>query len=47
MAQKSTIFLGYFWEQICCQELAKIAQSGHTDDDEGDGGGACSQTILS
>ena len=29
-AQKSKIFLGYFWEQICCQELLKIAQSGHT-----------------
>ena len=31
IAQKSTIFLGYFWEWICCQELSKIAQSGHTD----------------
>ena len=23
-------FLGYFWERICCQELSKIEQSGHT-----------------
>ena len=31
VAQKSTILLGYFWKRICCQELSKIAQSGHTD----------------
>ena len=30
VSQKSTIFLGYFFERICCQELSKIAQSGHT-----------------
>ena len=30
IAQKSTIFLGYFCEQISYQELSKIAQSGHT-----------------
>ena len=30
IAQKSTIFLGYFCKQICCRELSKIAQSGHT-----------------
>ena len=29
-AQKSTILSGYFCGQICCQELSKIAQSGHT-----------------
>ena len=22
--------LGYFWMKICCQEISKIAQSGHT-----------------
>ena len=26
-------FLGYFWVRICCQELSKIAQSGHTEVD--------------
>ena len=30
IAPKSTIFLGYFCERICCQELSKITQSGHT-----------------
>ena len=30
-AQKSQIFLGYFFKQICWQELSKIAQSDHTD----------------
>ena len=24
------MFLGYFCKQICCQELSKIAQFGHT-----------------
>ena len=24
------MFLGYFCQPICCQELSKIAQSGHT-----------------
>ena len=28
---KVTKYLGYFWAKICCQELSKIAQSGHTD----------------
>ena len=30
IAQKSPIFWGYFWKQISCQELSKIAQPGHT-----------------
>ena len=30
-SQKVIYYLGYFWEKICCQELSKIAQSGHTD----------------
>ena len=30
VAQLSTIFWGYFCKQICCQELSKIAQYGHT-----------------
>ena len=30
LSQKSPIFFGYFCYQICCQELSKIAQSGHT-----------------
>ena len=31
IAQKSTItYLGYCCKQICCLELSKIAQSGHT-----------------
>ena len=28
--KKSPMFLGYFCKQICCQQLSKIAQSGHT-----------------
>ena len=28
--KKSPMFWGYFWKQICCQELSKITQSGHT-----------------
>ena len=31
-AQTVTVHLGYFWKNICSQELSKIAQSGHTDD---------------
>ena len=27
ISQKSTIFSGYFWGWICCQELSKIAHS--------------------
>ena len=30
---KVTRHLGYFWKKICQQELSKIVQSGHTDDD--------------
>ena len=29
-AQKVTKHLGYFINKICCQEILKIAQSGHT-----------------
>ena len=29
-AQKVTKHLGYFYSKICCQEIPKIAQSGHT-----------------
>ena len=29
-AQEVTKYLEYYWKQICCQELSKIAQSGHT-----------------
>ena len=25
------MILGYFCKQLCCQELSKIAQSGHTE----------------
>ena len=35
IAQKGTKYLGFFWKQkICCKEILKIAESGHT------GGGA-------
>ena len=27
---KDNNLLGYFWERICCQELSKMVQSGHT-----------------
>ena len=30
MAQKVANHLGFFYYQFCCQELSKIAQSGHT-----------------
>ena len=33
IAQKVFSVLGYFCKQICCQELSKIAQSGHTEQD--------------
>ena len=29
-AKKVTVHLGYFWKNICRQELSKIVQSGHT-----------------
>ena len=29
-AQKVTKHLGYFYNKICCQEIPKIAKSGHT-----------------
>ena len=32
--QKVSKYLGYFWIKICHQELWKIAQSGHTVDDD-------------
>ena len=39
IAQKSTIFLGYFCKQFFCQEqISKITQSGHTIDKEDDKG---------
>ena len=31
IAQKVPKYLCYFYKQICCKELSKIAQSGHTD----------------
>ena len=30
IAQNVSKYLGYFWIVICCQELLKFAQSGHT-----------------
>ena len=33
IAQKSSIFLGYFCKRIICRNLSKIAHSGHTDQD--------------
>ena len=33
-AQKVTKHLGYFCNKICCQEIPKIAQSGHTSQQE-------------
>ena len=31
IALKSPILLGYFCKQICCQEVSKLAKSGHTE----------------
>ena len=35
IAQKVSKYLTHIFEKICCQELSKIAQSGHTDHHHG------------
>ena len=30
LAQKVTKYLGKFCKEICCKEISKLAQSGHT-----------------